>query len=174
MKTLLLLRHGKSSWSDASLADVDRPLAPRGIAAASRMGREIARRGWLPDRALVSSSARTRATWELACTELGSEPETSFSADLYEAAAGALLAEILQTPERIATLILVGHNPGMADLILMLAGKGSDRAALESAAEKFPTAALARLSFDGAWEALGPRTARLTHVLRPKELADDK
>ena len=80
MRTLLLLRHGKSSWDDAALADVDRPLAPRGMAAAARMGRELRRRGWLPDRALVSSSARTRATWELACTELGAEPEAAFSA----------------------------------------------------------------------------------------------
>jgi phosphohistidine phosphatase len=174
MKTLLLLRHGKSSWDDASLADIDRPLAPRGIAAASRMGREIARRGWLPDRALVSSSARTRATWELACTELGPEPETSFSPTLYEAAAEALLAEIRQTPDRIGTLILVGHNPGMADLVLSLADAGSAPAAIDSASSKFPTAALARLSFDGAWEALGPRTARLTHVLRPKDLGDEK
>jgi phosphohistidine phosphatase len=174
MRTLLLLRHGKSSWEDAALADVDRPLSPRGVAAAARMGRELCRRGWLPDRALVSSSARTRATWELACMELGAEPEASFSPALYEAAADALLAEVRQTRDRIATLIVVGHNPGMAELLLSLAAKDSEAAAVQSAASKFPTAALARLEFAGPWASLGRSAARLTHVLKPKELGDEQ
>lgn len=174
MKTLLLMRHGKSSWEKAGQPDFERPLAPRGIAASARIGRELAARGWLPDRALVSTSARTRATWELACTEFGSEPESVFVQSLYEAGPRVMLAELRQTPERIASLIVVGHNPGIAELALHLAGKSSDRHAVDSAASKFPTAALARLEYAGTWDELGPACARMTDFLRPKELAGDR
>ena len=145
MKTLLLLRHAKSSWDDPSLADMERPLAPRGVGAAARMGRELADRGWLPQRALVSPAVRTRATWELVAGELRLGAETTFNARLYEADARQLLLEIRRTPERIGSLLVVGHNPGLEDLARSLRGDGSDATAQKMVAEKFPTAALARL-----------------------------
>ena len=75
MKQLLLLRHAKSSWDDPALADFDRPLALRGRKDAQRMGREIAVRGWLPQRALVSPAARTRETWEIVSAEWPAFPK---------------------------------------------------------------------------------------------------
>lgn len=170
MKTLLLLRHAKSSWDDPVLADFDRPLAIRGRKAAPRMGRELERRGWRPDAVLVSTAKRTRQTWDLVAAELSAAPRPEFRGVLYDASAEQLLAELRQAPAAAKTLLLIGHNPGMEDLAQMLAGDGSDAQALERLREKFPTAALARLRFEGAWTDLGAGAARLSHCLGPKDL----
>jgi len=170
MKTLLLLRHGKSSWDDTSLADFDRPLARRGVKAAKRMGREMARRGWLPQRAVVSSAVRTRETWHLVAAELPVAAEFEANPRLYDATSTQLLDVIQQTTETVRTLVVVGHNPGLEDLAHGLAGDDSDRAALDTVAEKFPTAALARFEFDGSWHALRLGGARLSHCLLPRDL----
>ena len=170
MKQLLLLRHAKSSWDNPGLADYDRPLASRGRKAARRMGRELAVRSWLPQRALVSPAARTRDTWEIASAEWPRIPEVSFAEALYEASAGQLLAEAQRTPERIGMLLMLGHNPGLEDFARGLAGDNSEPEALELLLEKFPTAALARFEFDGKWEELRLGAARLTNCLRPKDL----
>lgn len=170
MKTLLLLRHAKSSWGDSSLADFDRPLAPRGVKAATRMGRELARRGWLPTLALVSPAARTEQTWALASAELPLELAAKFPEALYEASAGRILAVIGKASETANTLLVLGHNPGLGDIASGLAGAGSDTGSLTRLREKFPTAALARFDFDGAWCDLHPNSAILTHFLRPREL----
>ena len=170
MKKLLLLRHGKSSWDDPSLADFDRPLAPRGVKAAKRMGRELAARDWLPERALVSPAARTRETWKLVSAKLPDAPAANLPKKLYGASAEDLLAQIRQVSGKVGTLLLLGHNPALEELARQLAGDESDGSALAGLREKFPTAALARFKFDGKWKELGPGTARLTHCLRPKDL----
>jgi len=170
MKQLLLLRHAKSSRDDPSLADFDRPLAPRGRKDAPRMGREIARRRWLPDLAIVSPAARTRETWKRVAAELGARPTVTFPEELYEATAMALLGEVRRAPARMGTVILVGHNPGMEELAVSLAGEGSVPDALKRRREKFPTAALARFEVDGEWASLDAGTARLTHFLKPADL----
>lgn len=170
MKHLLLLRHAKSSRDDASLADFERPLAARGREAAPRIGRELARRGWLPDAALVSPALRTRQTWDLVAAELPARPAAAFPATLYEAAGETLLAAIRQTPAEVEDLILVGHNPGMEDLADALAGSGSAAKALARMREKFPTGALARFAFDGTWAGLDAGSARLSHFIAPKDL----
>lgn len=170
MKTLLLLRHAKSNWDDPVLADFDRPLATRGRKAAPSMGRELERRGWRPDAVLVSTAKRTRQTWDLVAAELWAAPQPEFRGLLYDASAEQLLAELRQAPAAVKTLLLIGHNPGMEDLAQLLAGDGSDAQALERLREKFPTAALARLRFEGAWTDLGAGAARLSHCLRPKDL----
>jgi phosphohistidine phosphatase len=169
-KTLLLLRHAKSSWDDQALADIDRPLAKRGRKTAPRMGRELARRGWLPAAVLVSPSIRTRQTWDLMVSELPSPPQPDFRRELYELPAEHLLKEVRKTAEAVGTLLVIGHNPGLQNLALSLAGADSDPQAMEQMREKFPTSSLARLVFDGEWDALRPGAARLTHCLRPKML----
>lgn len=170
MKNLLLLRHAKSSWEDAGLADFDRPLAPRGLKAAPRMGRELARRGWLPGAVLVSPALRTRQTWELVAAELPDPPAAEFAKGIYDASADRLLAEVRKTPEAADNLLVIGHNPGLEDFAGQLAADSSDAAALARLREKFPTAALARFVFGGGWDQLRTGTARLTHLLRPKDL----
>ncbi|NGO52495.1 SixA phosphatase family protein [Allomesorhizobium camelthorni] len=167
---LLLLRHGKSSWDDPSLADFDRPLAPRGRKAAERMGRELAARNWLPQLALVSPTARTCETWEVVAAALPGSVSADFSDTLYDATAEDVLSEIQRTPKAVKTLLILGHNPGLEDLARRLAGANSEAKALQRLREKFPTAALARFDFDGKWAELGFGRARLTHFLRPRDL----
>lgn len=170
MKRLLLLRHAKSNWDNPDLADIERPLAPRGVEAALLIGRTIAQRNWLPDRALVSAAERTRETWRLAAGEWLSRPEPSFSQALYEVPAEAILGEIRRNGEDAETLLVLGHNPGLGDLADRLAGKASSGKLVKSLKKKFPTGALAVFEFDGDWAALDVGTATLTHFLRPKDL----
>jgi phosphohistidine phosphatase len=170
MKTLLLLRHAKSSWDDTSLADFDRPLAGRGRKAAPRMGKEIMARGWLPDAILASPAKRTRQTWALVAAELPGTPKAVFPKALYMAAPEQLLQKIRKVAARKTTLLLIGHNPGMEEFAALIAGEDSDEGSLARMSEKFPTAALARFEFDGEWAKVRRGTARLTHFLRPKDL----
>jgi phosphohistidine phosphatase len=171
MKQLLLLRHAKSSWDDPALADFDRPLAPRGLKAAPRMGRELARRDWLPDLALVSPAQRTRETWRLVSAELPARVPVEFAEALFEATAGDILTEVRQATASAGCLLVLGHNPGLEDLARRLAGPRSDAGARRKLEEKFPTGALARLVVDDDWADLDFGTARLTHCIRPKDLA---
>ncbi|TGQ46618.1 MULTISPECIES: histidine phosphatase family protein [unclassified Mesorhizobium] len=170
MKQLLLLRHAKSSWDDPDLIDFDRPLAGRGQKAALRVGRELARRGWLPDLALVSPALRTRDTWRLVSAELPGKTPAKFAQALYEASAADILAKVRQANSSTASLLVLGHNPGLEEFARRLAGTGSDEAALRKLEEKFPTTAVARFVFDGDWAQLALGAARLTHCIRPKDL----
>ncbi|WP_265517053.1 SixA phosphatase family protein [Nitratireductor luteus] len=171
MRELILMRHGKSSWDDPSLDDFDRPLAPRGRKAASRMGTEIAARGWLPDHVVVSAALRTRQTWRRVATELGgAAPRPQYDETLYMASADRMLAIVRAVPADVSRVLLVGHNPGMEDLARGLAGPGSDAEALAAMRAKFPTAALAGFELDGGWAGVGFAAARLRHFLRPRTL----
>ncbi|TIT90521.1 MAG: histidine phosphatase family protein, partial [Mesorhizobium sp.] len=124
MRQLLILRHGKSSWDDPKLEDFDRPLGPRGLKTAPLMGRELSRRGWLPDLALVSPALRTRDSWRLVSQELPKHVPAEFAEELYEAAPGAILARVRRA--KATSLIVIGHNPGLQNFALQLAGAGSD------------------------------------------------
>jgi len=168
VKQLLILRHAKSSWDDPALADFDRPLGPRGLKTAPLMGRELARRGWLPDLALVSPALRTRDTWRLVSADLPKTVPAQFAEELYEAAAGSILARVRQT--KATSLLVIGHNPGLQHFALRLAGAGSDEGVFKKIEAKFPTAALARFTLDDDWPDLSFGRARLTHFIRPKDL----
>ena len=170
MKQLLLLRHAKSSWDDPALADFDRPLAPRGLKAAPRMGRELAKRDWLPNLALVSPALRTRETWRLVSAELPARVPVEFAEGLFDASAGDILAEVQQAIASAGCLLVLGHNPGLEDFARRLAGPRSDSGTLRKLEEKFPTGALARFVVDDNWADLAFGTVRLTHCIRPKDL----
>lgn len=169
VKQLLILRHAKSSWDDPALADFDRPLAPRGLKTAPLIGRELSRRGWLPDLALVSPALRTRDTWRLVAQELPQHVQSEFAEEVYEAAPATILARVRQI--RATNLLVIGHNPGLQQFVLRLAGAGSDESVFKTIEAKFPTAALARFTLDGDWADLAFGGAKLTHCLRPKDLA---
>ncbi|MBZ9851644.1 histidine phosphatase family protein [Mesorhizobium sp. CA14] len=168
MRQLLLLRHAKSSRDDPKLEDFDRPLAPRGLKTAPLMGRELARRGWLPDLALVSPALRTRDTWRLVAQELPKHVQAEFAEELYEATPAAILARVRQV--KATSVLVIGHNPGLQHFALRLAGAGSDHGVFKKIEAKFPTAALARLTLDEDWANLDFHDARLTHCVRPKDL----
>lgn len=169
MCRLLLLRHAKSSWDDPSLDDFRRPLAPRGEKAAPLIGREMARRGWLPEFALVSPATRTRWTWELVAGQLPAACPARFSEAIYEAAPRDILAEIRKIPDKVSSLLVVGHNPGLELLAKTLAEPGSGPSALNRLNAKFPTAAIARFEVESDWAMLAAASARLTDFITPRD-----
>ena len=170
MLELLLFRHAKSSWDRPGADDHDRDLAPRGEASAPRMGALIASESLLPDAVLCSTARRAVRTWQLAAAELEPAPPVAHLRELYLAAPGALLELVRRHGGPARRLMLVGHNPGLHAFALELAGAGDPdlRARL---AEKYPTAALARLAFDVArWRDLAPRSGTLLGFWRPRDL----
>jgi phosphohistidine phosphatase len=165
MKRLLLLRHAKSSWDDPALPDHDRPLAPRGRRAAERMGEHLRSNLPTPDLVLSSSAARTRQTLER--TRAFGDAEVRVEKELYAAGADTILERIQALAETFETVAVIGHNPGIQDLALVLSGAGEDR---DRMADTFPTGALAVLEFDGPWRELGPGAARLVSFVAPRDL----
>jgi phosphohistidine phosphatase len=167
MHTLYLLRHAKSSWSDPSLADHERPLAPRGERDAKRVAKHLRRLEVRPALVLCSSAARTRATAELIRPSLGGAPLEVEEA-LYAAGSEALLERLRALPEGADSVLLIGHNPGLHELALTLASTGPE---LERLEEKFPTAGLATLLVRRSpWRELGRGDAELVGYVVPKQL----
>ena len=172
MLTLTLFRHAKSSWAEPGLQDFDRPLAPRGEEAAPLMGAVLAERGLIPDLVLCSASRRTRQTLSRAFGGLKTQPETQFLDGIYHATVPALLAIIRTAPADKHHLMLIGHNPGLQALALELIG-GGDPASRRGIAHKFPSAAVAVMTFDAPnWAAIGPGGAYLTIFMTPKQLGE--
>ncbi|MFZ5780966.1 MAG: SixA phosphatase family protein [Pseudomonadota bacterium] len=172
MKTILLLRHAKSSWHDARLNDHERPLSGRGERAAKAMADYVAHKVPRPDLILCSTSTRTRQTLAPVIRELGPPtPPISLESTLYLASDAILLAQLRKVPESVSTVLLVGHNDGIADLARALAGGGAP-GALATLSEKFPTGALAVLKLkDRPWDDLEPGAAELVDFVRPRDLS---
>lgn len=170
MLTLSLLRHAKSDWSTPGMDDFDRPLAPRGLDAAPRMGAYMAHEGLKPQLVLCSAAVRTRQTLDLVLPHLATKPEISYERGLYLASAATLLKRLQQLPEDVSHAMLVGHDPGMHEIAVALAGEG-ERGALCALARKFPTAGLAVFRFDGArWSEIAKGKGRLLRFVTPRAL----
>jgi phosphohistidine phosphatase len=171
MKTLYLLRHAKSDWSEPGLGDFDRPLAPRGTKAAPRMGKAIRKKGLIPAVVLCSEARRALETWSLIEPELRTSVPVKALRSLYLAPPSKLLAAIRRISDEHASAMVIGHNPGMESLAAGLAGPRSDPDALRRMRNKFPTAALAVFDFDTErWADIGPGQGRLTAFLAPRDL----
>jgi phosphohistidine phosphatase len=167
-KTVILLRHGKSSWSDLTVADIDRPLAPRGERAARKLAKYIRRKRIRPALVLCSPALRTRQTLEAVEASLGKRCVVEVVPQLYAASGHELLERLQALPEPVSSVMLIGHNPGLQNLALVLASQGAHLAPLE---EKFPTGALAMLVVHSAsWSALGPGEAELVDYVVPSQL----
>lgn len=172
MKTILLLRHAKSSWHDARLNDHERPLNGRGERAARAMADYIVHKAPRPDLVLCSTSMRTRQTLAPVIKQLDApSPPISLEGALYLASEAILLAQLRKVPEDVSTVLLVGHNDGIADLARALADGGAPTA-LAKLSEKFPTGALAVLTLDDRpWSDLEPGAAELVEFVRPRDLS---
>lgn len=168
---LLLLRHAKSSWNNAQLADHDRPLAPRGLRAAETMAAHLAALDAPPDLVLCSTARRAVDTLEPLRARLPAGTEVLLEDDLYGAPAPALLARLRLVPGDARSVLVVGHNPGLEDLVHLL-GRQGDPSAVARVAAKFPTAALATLVFGGPWKDLGPGDATLEAFVVPGDLTE--
>lgn len=172
MLTLMLLRHAKSSWDDPTLEDIERPLSKRGAKAAPQMGVFMAREKLKPDLVLCSRAVRTQGTLALVLPELGPPtPDVRFEDELYLASASDLLVRIRRIEHTCKRLMIVGHNPGFHGLALALIADGARRE-IAAVATKFPTAALAVLSFrTDAWTDIRPASGRLECFVTPRELS---
>jgi len=167
---LLLLRHAKAERGP-DLEDHERPLAKRGRRDAERMGAEIARRRLAPERILCSSSRRTRETLEAILPQLPEGLDVVIDRELYLASPEAILARIADVDDRVRTLLVVGHNPGIAELAEQLAA-GGEAHALARLREKLPTCGLAEIRTGASrWRDIEPGSGILRAFLTPRDWA---
>ena len=162
MKTLLILRHAKSSWKDARLADHDRPLNLRGKEDAPRMGALLADEGLIPDLILSSTAKRAKTTSEAAAEASGYDGEIFYSRDLYHADPEAYIYALRVQPSSYESVMVVGHNPGLEELVDVLTGESL----------RLPTCALVQVSLPiEAWEELTDETeGTLVKFWQPRAL----
>lgn len=161
MKQVLLLRHAKSSWSDPHLQDFDRPLNDRGRKAASTLGKFLARLNIPLDLVLSSPALRARRTAELVLKASTLSPELRFDQRIYESSPARLLEIISQIDEDRNTVLLIGHNPGIEELVSLITGNE----------ERMQTAALATISLTARrWDKVLPGGGVLDSLVRAKDL----
>jgi phosphohistidine phosphatase len=163
-RTLILMRHAKSDYPDG-VPDHDRPLAPRGVRQAGLAGDWLRANAPAIDGVLCSTATRARQT--LANT--GVDARVRYSGRLYGATPGTMIDEINETAETVNTLLVIGHEPTMSELALILADDdGTDPAAVQRISTKFPTSAIAVLTVHCAWTSLEPRRAALIGLEVPR------
>jgi phosphohistidine phosphatase len=160
MKTLYLMRHAKSSWDDASVADFERPLNARGLRTAPLMGKLMQQNELAPQMIVSSPAARARQTIALVSEAAGFASEVQFDDRVYEASPMRLLVASAAFPDQISSAMIVGHNPGMEGFIWHLTGN----------LEPMPTCALAVLQLDiEKWADIRDNCGTVADVYRPKE-----
>lgn len=167
-RTLYLLRHAKSSWPQGGLDDRDRPLDGYGQRAARLVAAHLARQ-LVPGLVLCSSAGRTRETLDHVLRALPVSPPVSIEDALYLAKARRILERIEAVPDDIATLLVIGHNPGLHELAATLARHGPRRHRARLAAQ-FPTGALASFRLAGPWHTVAHAPVALTGYVVPDDL----
>jgi phosphohistidine phosphatase len=161
MKNLFLLRHAKSSWKDSALNDFDRPLNDRGRKAAELMGKVLAARKAGIELIVSSPAVRTRQTVERVVSSSMLAPEIRFDQRIYEASAVRLLEVLSQLDDERKSVMLVGHNPGLEELLALLTGVD----------QHMPTGSLAVLTLSfKKWEKIMSGRVILKEFIKPKEL----
>ncbi len=165
MKTLLILRHAKSSWKDTSLADYDRPLNKRGKRDAPRMGNHIQEQGLVPDCILSSSAKRARKTATKVAKACGYTEKIKKTDSFYHAPPGVYYEKIQDLPNKYEIVMVVGHNPTMEQLVANLTGQ----------TVTMPTTALAHIALPiEHWKKLDIYTkGKLLNLWTPKTLFVD-
>jgi len=162
MKTLLILRHAKSSWDDPAMPDHDRPLTERGKKDAKRIGQLLQEHGLVPDLVVSSTAKRASKTAKQVAKACGYDGEIEVDGRLYQAHFSQFVVVLREVGDEHATVLVVAHNPGLEEFVLHLTGQP----------ETMPTAALAEVSLDiDSWQSLSiPPGGKLVRVWRPKEL----
>lgn len=161
MKTLIILRHGKSSWGNANLGDHDRPLKKRGKRDAARMGEELVERDLVPDLILSSTARRARSTARRACEAAGCADRITETRELYLTGVQHQLRTIAaKAADEHQRVMIVGHNPTLEDMVEHLTGED----------ERVTTANLACIDLDvDSWRQLPGARGALRFLLRPRE-----
>jgi len=177
-RRLVLVRHAEAAGR--GVPDHDRPLARRGRRDAPAVGRWLRDAQCVPDQVLCSTARRARETWQLAAAALGAAVPVIFDRGIYDASPAGLIGIIRGVPSAAGTVVVVGHDPAVRVLALVLAGPGAGAAGGSAGVALapgvpdrmragFPTAAIAVLEVSGPWSQLGPGRARLTGFVAPGE-----
>lgn len=170
MRRLLLFRHSKAERPEQGHDDFTRALMDRGRKDAGRIGAYMASHALKPDRVLVSPATRTQETWKYLSAAFKPAPGATTVERLYEATPHTIFAVIKDAPANAHTLLVVGHNPGLHELALMLIASG-DIDARERLREKLPTSGLVIVDFAfDDWGKLHPQSGRLERFVSPKSL----
>ena len=163
MKTLLIMRHAKSSWDDAAMSDFERPLNERGLKTAPLMGKYIRENQIKPELIVSSPAERAKQTAELIKESGQIESEIYFNEKIYEASVGRLLETVGEQPETVKSILLIGHNPGLEGLVKYTTGE----------TREMPTAALAIVDLPmEKWSNISDSKGELRDLIRPKEIKD--
>lgn len=164
---LILTRHAKSSWDDPTMADHDRPLNPRGQAAAGHLGAWLASRGDLPGQVLCSDARRTQETWAGIAPHLGAGPELVLKPALYHAGPDVMLAVLRGATQPV--VMMLGHNPGIGEFAERLLA----RAPADPEFRRYPTGATLVATFEVAsWDQVGFGSGAALDFVVPRELVD--
>lgn len=168
---VLVMRHAKSDWDSSPGSDFDRPLAKRGERDAPRMGRWLREQALIPDRVVSSPAVRARQTCLLVCEALAiKKRQIHWEPEIYAAEVTTLLNVLARCPEKTQRLLLVGHNPGLEDLVAYLAaGTG----ALPTRGKLMPTGAVVGIRLPESWAGLQPGCGQIETHRVPKALAED-
>ncbi len=165
---LIIMRHAKSDWSDLSQSDFDRPLATRGVKAAELMGKWLKKNQCIPDRVICSPALRTKQTCQLILNKLGVAEHVVFWAKIiYQASLDDLLSIIKQHSSKAHTLLIIGHNPGLDQLVCYLSKK---QPRVNASGKLMTTAAVAIFDYGSESISTGFQQAHLAKLIRPKEL----
>jgi phosphohistidine phosphatase len=156
-RRLVVVRHAKSAWPD-DVPDAQRPLNKRGRRDAPAAGRWLRDRVGHVDAAVCSPATRTRQTWELIAAELDGAPDPAFDERVYAATVGTLLAVVRGISDDVGSALVVGHNPGVADLVAMLADEELE----------MKTSAIAVLGLTDSWADAQPGRATLIAYATPR------
>jgi len=161
MKTLLLLRHAKSSWDDASLSDFDRPLNERGNRTAPVMGSWLRKKKLKPDLVLSSPAVRARQTTQIVCEAAGWAGPVQYDERVYEAPVQRLLSIVSQIENEVNLTMMVGHNPGLEELVEALTGESC----------RMPTGAVALIELNvEQWQEVRRALGKLKWLIRPRDI----
>ena len=162
MKTLILVRHAKSSWKDTGLTDHERPLNKRGQIDAPRMGTLLCDHELIPQRILSSTALRARQTAQAICDVCGYLEEVTYLDQLYMAEVEEYISVLRELPDSVERVMVIGHNPGLETLLQLLSGQ----------IQSLPTAVIAHLVLPiHNWTELASETeGDLVEIWRPKEI----
>ena len=171
MKTLLLLRHAKSDWGSPDQLDIDRPLNQRGQTSAVLIGQWLQQQHIQPEWAICSSALRVRETMAGLDKNINlPESLIQFDQSLYLAGLNTLLDNLSQCPDDMDHILLVGHNPGLEELLTYLCGPDLPRT---TSGKLMTTATLACINLPDDWHQLAPGCGRLKQIIRPSDIKDN-
>ena len=166
-KTIYLARHAKSSWGSSASADFERPLSNRGIADAVLIGDELMRLGWKPEKIISSPAIRAKQTCQTLCGKLGfSFENVVWNKDIYAAYTVTLLQILSDLPESTKSVMLIGHNPAMEELLAHFCDDANDYR--QKNGKLFTTGNIAKITTESNWKDLTMCEAMLERIVRPK------